>query len=110
MHHTTSGKQKQQRYKLMQTWHQAGIKIMSISDKCVRQSLCNVARMGKGRGAYRILVRRPQGRRPLGRPRHRWENIKMDLQEVGWGGGGMDWVDMAQDTAPVNAVMNLQVP
>jgi hypothetical protein len=55
----------------------------------------HVARMGEGRGAYRILVGRPQGRRPLGRPRRRWEdNIKMDLQEVGW--GGMDWVDMAQ--------------
>jgi hypothetical protein len=53
--------------------------------------------MGKGRGAYRILVGRPEVRRPLGRPRHRWEdNIKMDIQEVGWG-GGMDWIDMAQD-------------
>jgi hypothetical protein len=42
--------------------------------------------MGEGRGAYRILVGRPEGRRPLGRPRRRWEdNIKMDLQEVGWG-------------------------
>jgi hypothetical protein len=42
--------------------------------------------MGEERGAYRILVRRPEGRRPFGRPRHRWEdNIKMDLQEVGWG-------------------------
>jgi hypothetical protein len=45
----------------------------------------HVARMGEGRGAYRILVERPEGRRPLGRPRHRWEdNIKMNLQEVGW--------------------------
>jgi hypothetical protein len=52
--------------------------------------------MGEGRGAYRILVGRPEGRRPLGRPRHRWEiNIKMDLQDVGW--GGMDWIVMAQD-------------
>jgi hypothetical protein len=69
--------------------------------------------MGEGRGAYRILVGRPEGRRPLGRPRRRWEdNIKMDLQEVGW--GGMDWIDMAQDRdrwrALVNAVMNLRVP
>jgi hypothetical protein len=67
---------------------------------------------GEKRGAYRILVRRPEGRRPLGRPRHRWEdNIKMDLQEVGW---GMDWIDLAQDRdrwrALVNAVMNLRVP
>jgi hypothetical protein len=68
--------------------------------------------MGEGRGAYRILVGRPEGRRPLGRPRQRWEdNIKMDLQEVGW--GGMDWIDMAQDRdrwrALVSAVMNLRV-
>jgi hypothetical protein len=56
----------------------------------------HVARMGEGRGAYRILVEKPEGRRPLGRPRSRWEdNIKMDLQEVEW--GGMDWIDMAQD-------------
>jgi hypothetical protein len=48
----------------------------------------HVARMGHRRSAYRILVGRPEGRRPLGRPRHRWEdNIKMDLQEVGWGHG-----------------------
>jgi hypothetical protein len=48
----------------------------------------HVACMGEGRSTYRILVRRPEGRRPLGRPRHRWEdNIKMDLQKVGWGYG-----------------------
>jgi hypothetical protein len=69
--------------------------------------------MGEGRCAYRILVGRPEGRRPLGRPRHRWEdNIKMDLQEVGW--RDMDWIDMAQDRdrwrALVSVVMNLQVP
>jgi hypothetical protein len=69
--------------------------------------------MGEGRGAYRVLVGRPEGRRPIERPRRRWEdNIKMDLQEVGW--GGMDWIDMAQDRdrwrALVSAVMNLQVP
>jgi hypothetical protein len=52
----------------------------------------HVARMGERRGAYRALVGRPEGRRPLGRPRRRWEdNIKMDLREVGWGGGhGLD--------------------
>jgi hypothetical protein len=67
--------------------------------------------MGEGRGAYRFLVGRPEGRRPFGRPRRRWEdNIKMALQEVGW---GMDWIDMAQDRdrwrAVVSAVMNLRV-
>jgi hypothetical protein len=69
--------------------------------------------MGEGRGAYRILVERPDERRPLGRHKHRWEdNIKMDLQEMGW--GGMDWIYMAQDRdrwrALVSAVMKLQVP
>jgi hypothetical protein len=73
----------------------------------------HVARMDERRGAYRVLVGRPEGRRPLRRPRRRWEdNIKMDLQEVGW--GGMDWIDMAQDRerwrALVSAVMNLRVP
>jgi hypothetical protein len=73
----------------------------------------HVARMGEGRGAYRILVGRPEGRRPLRRSRPRWEdNIKMDLQDVGF--GGMNWIDMTQNRdrwqALVNAVMNLQVP
>jgi hypothetical protein len=73
----------------------------------------HVARMGEGRGTYRSLVERSEGRRPLGRPRRRWEdNIKMDLQEMEW--GGMDWIDMVQDRdrwrAVVNAVMNLRVP
>ena len=61
---------------------------------------------------YRVLVGKPEGKRPLGRPKHRWEdNIKMDLQEVC---GGMDWIELAQDRdrwqALVNAVMNLRVP
>jgi hypothetical protein len=73
----------------------------------------HVARMGERRGAYRALVGKPKGRRPLGRPRRRWEdNIKIDLREVGW--GGMDWINLAQDRdrwrALVNAVMNLRVP
>jgi hypothetical protein len=56
----------------------------------------HVARMGEGRGAYRILVGRPEGRRPLGRPRRRLEdNVKMDIQEVGW--ESVDRIDMAQD-------------
>ena len=72
-----------------------------------------VTRMGERRAIYRVLVGKPEGKRPLGRPRHRWEdNIKMDLQEVGcW---GMDWTELAQDRdrwqALVNAVMNIQVP
>jgi hypothetical protein len=73
----------------------------------------HVARMGKRRGAYRALVGKPEGRRPLERPRRRWEdNIKVDLREVGC--GGADWVDLAQDRdrlrALVYTVMNLRVP
>jgi hypothetical protein len=69
--------------------------------------------MGEVRGAYNILVGRPEGRRPLGRPRCRWEdNIKVDLREIGF--GGVDWIHLAQDRdrwwALVNMVMNLQVP
>ena len=55
-----------------------------------------MARMGEERGVHRVLVGRPEGKRPVGRPRSRWEdNIKMDLQEVGGGGG--DWMELAQD-------------
>jgi hypothetical protein len=73
----------------------------------------HVARMGEGRGAYRVLVGRPEGKRPLGRPRRRLEdNIKMDLREIGI--DGANWIRMAQDRvqwwAFVNTVMNLRVP
>ena len=72
-----------------------------------------MARMRQGRGVYRVLVGKTEGKRPLGRPRHRWEdNIKMDLQEVGGGCG--DWMELAQDMdgwrALVSTVMNLRVP
>jgi len=71
------------------------------------------ARMGEGRGVYRVLVGKPGGKRQLGRPRRRWEdNITMDLQEVGC--GGRDWIELAQDRdrwrAFVNSVMNFLVP
>ena len=72
-----------------------------------------MARMLEGRGVYMVLVGKPEGKRPLGRPRRRWEdNIKMDLQEVGGGCG--DWMELAQDRdmwwALVSTVMNLRVP
>jgi hypothetical protein len=72
-----------------------------------------VTRMGEGGGVQRLQVGKPEGRRPLGRPRRRWEdNIKMDLQEVGGGCG--DWVKLAQDRnrwrALVSTVRNLRVP
>jgi hypothetical protein len=69
--------------------------------------------MGEGRGVYRVLVGKPEGKRPMGGPRHRWENnVNMNLQEVGC--GGMDWIGLVQDRdrwqALVNAVMKLRVP
>jgi len=72
----------------------------------------HVARMGEERGVYRVLVGKTKGRRPLGRPRRRWVDIRMDLQEVGC--GYMDRIGLAQDRdrwrTLVSAVMNLRVP
>ena len=73
----------------------------------------HVEYMGERKGACRVLVRKPEGKRPLGRPRRRWENnIKMDLRDIGC--GGMDWIELAQGKdrwrVLVNAVMNLRVP
>jgi hypothetical protein len=73
----------------------------------------HVERMGEKRNAYRLLVGKSEGKRPLGRLRRRWvDNIKMDLGEVGW--GGVDWIIRAQDKnrwrALVNSVLNLRVP
>jgi hypothetical protein len=69
--------------------------------------------MGEGRGVYKVLVEKPEGRRQLGRPWHRWEdNIRMDLREVGC--ACVDWMELAQDRdrwrALVNVVMNIRVP
>jgi hypothetical protein len=68
--------------------------------------------MGEKRNAYRLLVGKPEGKRPLGRPRRRWvDNVRMDLEEVGWGD---DWIGLAKDRnrwrALVNSVLNLRVP
>jgi hypothetical protein len=68
--------------------------------------------MGEKRNVYKIVVVKPERKRPLGRPRRRWvNNIKMDLTEIGW--GGIDWIDLAQDRvqwrAIVSTVMNLRV-
>jgi hypothetical protein len=73
----------------------------------------HVERMGEGRGVYRVLVGKPEGKKPLGRPRRRWEEyIRMEIQEVGC--GCVDWIGLAQDRdrwrALVSAVMNLRVP
>jgi hypothetical protein len=73
----------------------------------------HVAHMGEERGVYRVFVGKPEGRRPLGRPRRRWvNNIRLDLQEVGC--GYMDWIGLVQDRdrwwTLVRAVMNLRVP
>jgi hypothetical protein len=73
----------------------------------------HVARMGKKRSAYRLLVGKPEEKRPLGRPRCRWvDNIRMDIGEVRW--GDVDWIGLAQDRnrwrALVNSVLNIRVP
>jgi hypothetical protein len=73
----------------------------------------HVARMGEKKNAYRLLVGKPEGKRPPGRPRRRWvDNIRMDLGKVGW--GDVDWIGLAQDRnrwrAVVNSVLNLRVP
>jgi hypothetical protein len=85
----------------------------SSSSILVFQSLYEVARMGEKRNVYRLLVGKPGGKRPLGRPRRRWiDNIKMDLLEIGV--NVVDWIGLAQDRyswrALVNSVMNLRVP
>ena len=78
-----------------------------------RISYVHMARTVEGRGVHKVLVGKPEGKRPLGRPRRRWDdNIKMDLQEVGRGCG--DWMELAQDRnrwrSLVSTVMNFRVP
>jgi hypothetical protein len=77
---------------------------------CIYHVVC---KLKEKRNAYRLLVGKPEGRRPLGRPRHRWlDNIRMDLVQVGW--SDVDWIGLAQDRgrwrALVNSVLNLRVP
>jgi hypothetical protein len=84
-----------------------------IRSRRTRWAVYYLTRMGEGRGVYRVLVGRPEGKRPLQRPRYRWEdNIKMDLREIRI--DGANWIRLAQDSvqwqAFVNTVMNLRVP
>jgi hypothetical protein len=93
--------------------HAVRILVIVWAIKSRRMGLAErVALVGERRGVYRVLVGKHEGKRPLGRPTYRrGDNIKMDLQEVGF--GGMDWIDLAQDRnrrwALVNAVMNVRV-
>ena len=88
-------------------------KIVRVIQSRIMRWAWHVARMGEERGVYRVLVGKPEGKRPLGRPRRRWvDNIRMDLQEVRC--GYMDWIGLAQDRdrwrTLVSAVMDLGVP
>jgi hypothetical protein len=90
-----------------------GVQKVLVSDRVRMRWAGHVARMRAKRNPYRILVGKPVGKRPLGRPSRRWvDNIKIDLGEIGW--DGMDWIDLAQDRdkwrALVNTVMNLRIP
>jgi hypothetical protein len=98
--------------------HNEELNDLYCSPNIVRKSrrmrwVVHVARMGEEREVYRVLLRKPEGRRPLGRPRRRWvDNIRTDLQEVRC--GYMDWIGLAQDRGCwrrlVSEVMNLRVP
>jgi hypothetical protein len=110
-HEVTGGWRKLQNEELHRLYSSPSI-IRMIKSRRMRRA-GHVARMGEKRNAYRILVGKPEGKRPLGRPRCRWvDHIKMDLREIGW--DGVDWIDLAQVRdqwrALVNTVMNLRVP
>ena len=88
-------------------------RIKTVGRKWTCFTLLLVPRMEEGRDVHKVLVGKPEGKRPLGRPRRRWDdNIKMDLQEVGRGCG--DWMELAQDRdrwrALLSTVMNFRVP
>ena len=95
-------------------WGKHGTARQASGDNTIRCRWAgHVARMDEARRVYRVLLGKPEGRRPLGRPRRRWvDNIRMDLQEVGY--GYMDWIGLAQDRdrrrTLVSAEMNLRVP
>jgi hypothetical protein len=93
-------------------WRELPSIIRTIKSRRMRWA-GHVARMGAKRKAYRLLVGKSEGKRPLGRPRRRWvDNIRTDLGEVGW--GNVDWIGLAKDRnrwrAVVNSVLNLRVP
>jgi hypothetical protein len=86
--------------------------LCNYNDKVKEGEMSRVGSTHK-RDVYRVLVGKPEGKRPVGRPRRRWEDtIKMELREIGW--GGMNWIDLAQDRdqwrALVNTLMNIRVP
>jgi hypothetical protein len=64
----------------------------------------HVARMGEDRKVYKVLLGKPKGKRPLGKPRHRWDGIRLDLREIGW--GSIEWIQLAQDMDRWQAVVN----
>jgi hypothetical protein len=85
----------------------------NFNDQAKNIWACHIARLGNKRNTCMILIGKPEGKKPLQRPTHRWvDNIKMDLTEIGW--GDMDWIDLAQDRDKwktlKNKVMNLWVP
>jgi hypothetical protein len=98
---------------MKETFHiKNGSIIRMIRSRRIRRA-GHVAQMREKRNVYMLLVGKPEGKRPIGRPRRRWvDNIKTDLLEIVW--GGVDWICLAQDRdkwrALVNAVMNLRVP